>query len=296
MTGKNLVIDREKCIHCGLCVKDCIAYSLEFDENKFPQFADGGEERCIKCQHCLAICPVGAVSILDKNPENSDKVLHNYNSDELLNLIKGRRSFRHFKKENLDPQILTKLKDMLNWVPTGCNNHKLHFSFIEDINVMDDFRKYTNEKLINILKKSPFKGMAGKFSRYQDALLNGEDVVFRGAPHMVVVSTPLSAPCVNVDPIIALSYFELYAQSVGVATLWCGFAEACFQIFPELCDELKIPDGYKASYVMMFGPADVKYTRTTQPESFEFTVMEKFAPKKMSFIDKLKRYFWNFSR
>lgn len=296
MTGKNLVIDREKCIHCGLCVKDCIAYSLEFDENKFPHFADGGEERCIKCQHCLAICPVGAVSILDKNPENSDKVLQNYNSEEILNLIKGRRSFRHFKKVNLDPQTLTKLKDMLNWVPTGCNNHTLHFSFIEDINVMDDFRKYTNEKLINILKKSFLKGIAGKFSRYKEALLDGEDVVFREAPHMVVVSTPLSAPCVNVDPIIALSYFELYAQSVGVATLWCGFAEACLQIFPELCAELKIPDGYKASYVMLFGPADVKYARTTQPESFEFTVMEKFAPKKISFIDKIKRYFWNFSR
>lgn len=296
MTGKNLVIDKEKCIHCGLCINDCITFALEFDGNKNPEFAEGGEDRCIKCQHCLAICPTGALSILEKNPENSDRVLPQYNADELLNLIKSRRSFRHFKSENVSPETIEKLKNMLNWIPTGCNNHGLHFSFIEDINVMNDFRDYTNKKLVKILQKSPVKGLAGKFSRYKDALINGNDVVFRNAPHMVVVSAPLSAPCVNVDPIIALSYFELYAQSMGIATLWCGFAQACLQIFPELCRELKIPDGYKASYVMMFGPADVKYARTTQPEPFEISVTEKFSPQKMTLIDKLKRYFWNSAR
>ena len=75
MAEKNLCIDKEKCIQCGLCIKDCIAYSLEFDENNVPKFAQGGEDRCIQCQHCLSVCPVGAVSILGKNPENSEKVV-----------------------------------------------------------------------------------------------------------------------------------------------------------------------------------------------------------------------------
>ena len=47
---------------------------------------------------------------------------------------------------------------------------------------------------------------------------------------------------------------------------------------------------------MMFGPADVKYARTTQPEPFEISVTEKFSTQKMSLIDKLKRYFWNSAR
>ena len=97
MINKNLKIDENKCIHCGLCINDCIANSLEFDENKIPRFAQGGENRCIKCQHCLAICPVGALSILDKNPDDSNLVLKEYNSDELLNLIQSRRSVRKFK-------------------------------------------------------------------------------------------------------------------------------------------------------------------------------------------------------
>ncbi len=293
MTGKNLVIDKEKCIHCGLCVNDCITFALELDENKNPRFTPKGEDRCIKCQHCLAVCPTGALSILDKKPENSDKILPHYNSDELLNLIKSRRSIRHFKSENVPAETIAKLKDMLNWVPTGCNNHGLHFSFIEDVNVMNDFRNYTNQKLINILQKAPVKGLAGKFSGYKDALINGNDVIFRGAPHMIVVSAPIKAPCANIDPIIALSYFDLYAQSLGVGTLWCGFGEACLQIFPELCRELKIPDGYKASYVLLFGLPDIKYARTTQPEPFKVDIVTKFSTEKMPLVDKIKRYFWN---
>ena len=33
----NFKVDEEKCIHCGLCVKDCSAKALEFDENKIPK-------------------------------------------------------------------------------------------------------------------------------------------------------------------------------------------------------------------------------------------------------------------
>ena len=296
MENKNLVIDKEKCVHCGLCIEDCISGCLEFDSDKFPTFANHGEERCIKCQHCLAICPVGALSILDKNPENSPAVLNNYNSDELLNLIQSRRSVRNYKRENISSENLEKLKNMLNWVPTGCNFHKLHFAFIEDVEVMDEFRNYVNSKLIKILTKTPVRGIMNKFSKYKDAFLNGEDIIFRGAPHMVVVSVPVNAPCADIDPVIALSYFELYANSLGVSTLWCGFAEYCLKMFPELCEYLEIPQGYKAAYVMLFGNSDVKYKRIIQPESFEFTTVKKKDFRKPALIQKIKRYFWNFIR
>ena len=64
-------INKEKCIRCGACIKDCIAYSIEAGADLFPQATNGGEERCIGCTHCMAVCPVGAISVNDKNPENS---------------------------------------------------------------------------------------------------------------------------------------------------------------------------------------------------------------------------------
>ena len=291
----NLVIDEEKCIRCGLCVKDCTAGVLEQAENEVPKIAENGEKRCIKCQHCLAVCPTGALSIFGKNPQDSDSI-REVNSDDVLNLIKSRRSYRHYKQENLDKETMYKLKNMLNWVPTGCNNHRLHFAFIDDIAVMNDFRGYVTSTLIKILTKTPVKPIMDKFGKYKNSFLNGEDVIFRGAPHLIVACTPIDAPCADIDPIIALSYFELYAQSLNVATVWCGFAAICFKMFPELCSQLKIPDGYKASYVMLFGPRDIKYARTTQPEPYTISTAEKGGRNNMNIVDKVKRYFWNFIR
>lgn len=292
---KNLKVDKEKCIHCGKCINDCIAKCLVMDEEEnIPCWSANGESRCIKCQHCFAVCPTGALSIHDKKAENSEMVDYNYNSDEILRLMKSRRSYRKYKQENLDEETMNKLKDMLKWVPTGVNNHRLHFSFVDDMDAMNEFRDYVNTKLVNFINKAPkiFDGVKNKFSRYTKAIQRGEDVLFRNAPHMVIVSTPLDAPCKDVDPIIALSYFELYAQSLGVATLWCGLAYSCFKMFPEMCELLEIPENYKLGYVMLFGPRDVDYTRTTQPDEVDIvSVRPKL--KDVSVMQKIKRFIKN---
>lgn len=291
--SKNLKIDKEKCIHCGKCINDCITQCLEFNDENIPVFTSTGESQCIKCQHCFAICPTGALSICDKNPEVSESVRSAVNSDDLLHLIKSRRSFRKYKQENISVEDMNKLKSMLKYVPTGVNNHRLHFSFIDDIEVMNDFRKNINEKLINLLKKTPINTIIRKFSRYTDAILSGTDVIFRNAPHMLVVASPSDAPCKDVDPIIALSYFELYAQSMGIATLWCGLAEACIMLFPEVCEQLEIPENYKASYVMLFGYSDINYSRTIQPDDCQITSVKSAKAVNVSAIRKIKRFFWN---
>ena len=296
MNYPELKIDEEKCIHCGLCIKDCPACCIAIEDDGVPHFKKDSEGICIKCQHCLAACPVGALGIWGKNPNDSQS-LGNVSSDDLLSLIKSRRSVRAYKPENLDNERMNKMKDMLKWVPTGCNFHNMHFSFVDDIEVMDDLRNKINTRLIKILDNSFAKSVLGHFSSYRDALIEGEDVIFRGAPHMVIVSTPLSAPCANEDPIIALSYFDLYAQSLGVGTLWCGFATMCFKLFPDMCEYIEVPDGYKVSYVMLFGVPDVKYARTTQPEDFSMNSVKlnKNFPK-LSVLKQIKRVLVNIIR
>ena len=51
---------------------------------------------------------------------------------------------------------------------------------------------------------------------------------------MIVVSAPPEESCAEQDGVIALSYFELYAQSLGIGTVWCGLVQACLKAFPEL--------------------------------------------------------------
>lgn len=96
---------------------------------------------------------------------------------------------------------------------------------------------------------------------------------------MVVVSSPINAPCASVDPIIALSYIELYAQHLGVGTCWCGYAELCIKLMPEICEMLEIPAGYTPVYVMLLGIPKVEYKRTIQPEPYEISSIKEFHKK-----------------
>ncbi len=287
---KTISIDKEKCVRCGLCISDCISGCIAFDNDNYPQTVD--EKRCIACQHCLAICPTGALSFADKKPENSEEVEYN----DILRLIKSRRSVRQYKEEEIPAETMTKLKEMLPYIPTGCNSHALHFSIVETKSAMDIIRKRVNELLVKTLSYKAIAPLLDKFSKYKDALVNGEDVIFRNAPHMVVVSSPVTAPCATVDPIIALSYFELYAQHLGVGTCWCGFAEVCLKFFPEICEMLEIPSGYKPVYVMLFGTPKVKYQRTIQPEPYKISEIKEIHEKDSCFFCKAKRLITNFLR
>ena len=288
-------LNKEKCIKCGLCAKDCFTKALKQNEEGYPTMND--PLKCIECQHCFAICPQGAISIMGKNPENSSEI-KNINSDELLSLIQSRRSVREYKQENVSKETIQKLKDMLNYTPTGCNNHKLHFSFIEDIETMDDFRLKVNSKITSLITKKPMEFLLGKlkkFAKYKNAFLNGEDIIFRGAPHLVVVSAPINAPTPTPDGLIALSYFELYANSLGLGTLWCGFCQTALKLFPDLNEYLRIPEGYQPIYVMLFGYSNINYKRTIQPNPYTYTTITAHEIE-TSFLDKVKRTFWNFLR
>ena len=58
----------DQCIHCGRCVASCSSVILYFDEQRVPKMkaeADGivGWDGCYRCQHCLAVCPTGAISM-----------------------------------------------------------------------------------------------------------------------------------------------------------------------------------------------------------------------------------------
>ena len=259
-----LRIDSEKCVGCGLCVADCNTRALEMDgASRTPRFVKDGETRCFKCQHCLAVCPTEALSIMGLDPADSEARGRGPEPADLLNLIKCRRSCRSYRRGSVDKDKLDKLKGMLAWSPTGVNDHRLFFSFIDDAEVMDDFRKEFLGKLLKLIE-SEAPG-SEKFARYRNRLLAGEDVIFRGAPHLVLVCTPADAPCADVDPVIALSYFELYAQSLGLGTLWCGLFIWSLRAMPEFLGRLGVPEGYVPGYAMMFGNTGLNYPRATQP-------------------------------
>lgn len=259
---------QKKCTRCGLCLKDCLGGILEKDPEGFPRLSPDNGKYCIKCGHCFAICPAGAVVFNGKTAGDAPPKGPVPAGNEMANLLRQRRSIRSYQPQAINPEKMTQLKEILTWTPTGCNDHKLIFSIVEDKEIMDEIRAKVTARLQFLMKSGIAQLIFPPAKRYFHDIMDGTDVIFRGAPHLIIASTPKKAPCADWDAKIALSYFDTMAQSLGLGTCWCGFAVYAFRLMPSLKKKLALPRGYRIDAAMLFGDPAIQYARPTLPEPF----------------------------
>nr|WP_320132041.1 nitroreductase family protein [uncultured Holophaga sp.] len=259
-------IDPELCTRCGLCVSDCPVRIISQEQKGIPFVEGPKESRCIHCQHCLAVCPVAALSIDGLQPADSQPTTGLPSFEAMDHLVRSRRSIRHYRRENVDPALLSRILASLAHVPTGTNAQQLTFRLIDDLGVMERFRQQTIEALIRADAAGDIPDRYVVLRNAHQAFTKyGIDILFRGAPHLLVVSAPphVSTPQQDVD--LALATFELLAQSAGLGTVWSGFACYALETAPELKTLLGLPRDH-AYYAMPFGLPAVRHPRTVQRE------------------------------
>lgn len=271
--GGTFKVDAGKCVGCGECVTDCVAEVLEMRDRR-PAVVDGRADWCIGCQHCLAICPTGAVSVLGLDPEASPS-LEGFSRDaeSLGLLVRGRRSCRRFSDQPVDPALVDKLLFLTAHAPTGVNNLGRRFTVIKDREILDKFREQAVRRVIEAEARG---GIPEEYRWIADIAKSwaegGADGIFRGAPHLLVVSTAKDSPCPEQDCLIAMSYFDLLANAHGLGTVWAGIPAGIIKLAPELKKILALPEDHEYFYCMMFGNPAVAYRRAAQraPESVHF--------------------------
>ncbi len=262
----HLKIDQEKCVTCGECISDCPVMVLKFGGDGYPMVRKGKEVTCLQCQHCLAICPTGALSICGKDPDQSLPLDNLPDEGQMERLIKGRRSVRRYKPEPVDAAVISKLMAVISNAPTGKNNLQMMYTVVEDAAVMDKVREATYGALRKAVDSDSVPPGLELFKQFVELWENKRvDVLFRGAPHLLVASSPNGGPSPEADCIIGLSYFELLARSMGLGTLWDGLAKwAMTLVCPELLRKMGVPDDHTIGYMMIFGKPAMKYHRTVQ--------------------------------
>jgi nitroreductase/NAD-dependent dihydropyrimidine dehydrogenase PreA subunit len=258
-------VDQELCIQCGECVRDCPNAVIEL-RGDIPVIVAGREGRCIGCQHCLAVCSTGALSIFGKDPARSIPLAGNLpTAAQMETLLKGRRSVRWYAPDPVEPEVIAHLLEVVAHGPTGVNNRQLFFTVIEDQDTMRALRQETMAGIRRAVQEKSLPPGLEFFELLLGAWDSGRDVIFRGAPHLLAVSTPQSGPSPEQDTMIALTYFELLACSAGLGTLWDGLAKwALTAILPDMTRKLGIPETHTLGYVMLFGKPAVRYYRTVQ--------------------------------
>lgn len=95
-------IDKNKCIGCGICVKECPVNAITIEDGK----AEIDMEKCIRCGNCHEICPQQAVRHdsekipleINKNINKTKQLMENFNSKEEKQDFLG-RIIKHYNKE-----------------------------------------------------------------------------------------------------------------------------------------------------------------------------------------------------
>ncbi len=264
MSQIQFTVAKDKCIRCDACVKDCPVHIIQRSDS-IPFIDEAAEETCIRCQHCLAVCPTGAISICGLMPENSLPIQSGcFPSYEQMKVyVRGRRSIRQFKHDNVPAEVIEKLLADIAHAPTGCNDCDLTFSVVDD---RKDIERLLEQVVSAVEKETGLDET--NFLRQAAAAYrqDGTDHFFRGAPHLLIVSPGSRAHCGQEDAVLTLAYFELLAQTAGVGTTWCGMLKITADAVPAIRPLLGLePNAY--FYAMMFGLPNVKYARTVQRDN-----------------------------
>ena len=60
LASREILIDEDSCVHCGLCTGVCPTEALSLDPTSFQ--LNFTRSRCIVCEQCIPTCPVQAIS------------------------------------------------------------------------------------------------------------------------------------------------------------------------------------------------------------------------------------------
>ena len=259
------------CIGCGNCTKVCPGGILFMGDDRKPhikEFDSFGWDGCWRCEHCLSVCPVGAIQILEHRPQDSlCPVSTEQASRTFDSLIANRHSCRRYQHRNVPPEIIQDMLERLANAPNGGNKQQVEYTLIDDMEQMDFFRTTVTAKMDELARQEIYPVGFGKklyedMKRWEDSVR--PDMVFCGAPHLLIPHAPLGHGEPVQDVIIAGTYFELLCASRGLGAVMMTFPIGVLKTMPEIKAMLKIPDDHCVPMLIGFGYPEIQYARGSQ--------------------------------
>ncbi len=283
------VIDRERCIGCGECVRVCPSQTIAMRDGK----AAVTGERSLGCGHCAAVCPVEAVRVEVLDPHSFR--FHNFdcqtdwlpygafNAAELVRLMASRRSCRCFDSKAVDRTLLDDLVKIGTTAPSGTNSQSWTFTILpsraavlEFGNAVGAFFKRLNQMAQNPLLRHGLRligrpELADYHRDYHQSVAKGladweergRDRLFHGATAAILVGSAPGGSCPAEDALLATQNILLGAHALGLGTCLIGFAVSAMQKDGRLKDLLKIPRKEALHTVIAVGHPAVTYQRLT---------------------------------
>lgn len=284
------ILDSEKCTGCGLCIKVCPSETLEIRNKK----AIVSGDQSLNCDHCAAVCPVGAITVSGLDPTETqfqnfskqDKwsAPGEHDTQNLVNLMMSRRSCRNYRETPVPLSVLEDLVRIGITAPSGTNCQMWTFTLIPDRNAVISFankisaffkrlnRTSENKWLRSALKLIGQTELEEYYQNYYEKIKEalaeweqgGRDLLFHGAPAVIVVASKNSASCPAEDALLATQNILLGAHSMGFGTCLIGFAVSAMERDKKIRSAIGLPPDETPYAVIALGYSAEKYQTVTR--------------------------------
>lgn len=239
-----VVINEQKCIGCGLCVKDCVAGNLTLKEGKATLLRPS----CILCGHCEAICPQNAVTLTGFEDEVVEMEQVRLKPKTLMDAIRTRRTVRRFQAKEVPENVLNDILEAGRLAPTGSNAQNTTFV------VLGSKQAELEEQSVKMFRS--LTGIAKPLAAYIRGLTIDDDFFFKKAPLVILLAGD------KVNASLAAENMAFMAEAHGLGVLYSGFFTICATMNPKIHSALGLKMGEKPVTTLVLGYPAVKYQRT----------------------------------
>lgn len=251
----------ETCTGCGLCAAACPASLVRHREKGTPPTSLAGREaHCIRCGHCAMVCPTGAFhhALLPQDTFTPLRRKELPDLDTTRRLLMARRSCRNYLPEALSREEIVPLLEAVRHAPTGHNTRDVGYVVVDGPERMDVLRQGVLDWIATEVAAGTDRAAELHLAGAARAVAKGKDVIFRGAPHAVVVHAPHDGITPALDAAIAASWLEIAATAGGYGACWCGYLIFALDAHPPIGQLLGIPEGHKGHAALLLGKPAIR--------------------------------------
>ena len=257
MEQHQVMIDKDKCVGCGVCAKVCVAHNIAINNKKAETILDD----CIKCGQCTAVCPKEAISIGGYDEKQIDmKEDVRLNPDDVLDVIRFRRSVRQFKQKEVPREVIEQILEAGRLTHTAKNLQDVSFV------VLDQEKDRIEQMAVRLFRK--IKPFADLFSPVAKNNKINDHFFFFNAPIAIVI---LAKDKTN--GILAAQNMEFAAEAHGLGVLFSGYFTMAANHSRKIKNAIKVPKGKSIAMTLVIGYPDVKFFRSVQREKLDVAYM-----------------------